>query len=854
MKIPLILSLLGTLIINTALAQTHTNALPYQYVDSSHVKMAAGAQFKASGGKQFFWGRHYRPDWTTPVSFPILNVDTIYGGLNPVKMGGGHQTKTLRLRDASGKEYVLRTIDKNLDLLIPRDFKGTVIEDIVNDQISTAHPYGPLAISEMAGGINIMHTNPVIYFVPDSPRLGEFRPVFANKLCLLEERPSGKGWDHTALTQDAKDILNTEDLLEKILKDNKNQVDQQILLKVRLFDMIVNDWDRHEDQWVWTAHENDNKTIYRAFARDRDQAFSKTDGVALWYLRRPWVLRSLQHMKPTIKDVIGSNMAAKTLDRQFLNELTREEWQRQSEQLKTELTDPIIDNAVAKMPKESVDLSGEFVSTRLKQRRDDIVRAGMKYYEVLAKQVTITGSNKKETFLVESMANDQMAVTGLSEKNDTFYHRLFYRNETKEINIYGLGGDDAFQIKQNARNRFRIRLIGGEGEDVFQSNGRHGKKIRVYDSLGRKLEDRAFCLHQKPDTLLRYNRTFKYDVFAPIILPEYNPDDGVFLALGFSYRKHKWGKGPFAWEQKFVADYAFATGAFGFRYDGLFKHTFGKWDLDITSYYNGPRFVLNYYGLGNNTELLTRKRAFYRVRSKSFYLNPAVSLTNEKEKSSLRLGLQFETVDIPVTEGKFITSPFSDVDPSVYTAKYFGGVNGKWRYTTTGSRLFPTKGVTIDAGFSFLQNLKDNDRRLLKLESAISVYHTLFKRLTFAHRSGIAGNIGDYEFYQANTLGNTRNLRGWWRDRFAGTTAFYQNTELRYTFLHAKGYLLRGQAGIFGFFDDGRVWLKGENSNEFHIGYGGGIYFIPFNVVALSLYLGRSSEETTFNIKGGLFF
>ena len=317
MRLFFLYSLLLTLLAKQSKSQAENNSLPYRQAGNSYVEMAAGAQFKASKGKQFFWGEHYRPEWTTPVQFRVLNLDTMYGGLRPTKMGGGHQTKSLRLLDASGKEWVLRTIDKNLDALIPDEFKGTVLEDIVNDQISTAHPYGPLAIAGMAEGIHIFHTNPVIYFVPDNPRLEEFRPVFANKLCLLEERPSGKGWDRTALTNDAKDILNTEDLLEKIYKDNKHQVDQSSLLKVRLFDMVVNDWDRHEDQWVWVAHPQKGKTVYSAFARDRDQSFSKTDGFILYFVSRPWVLRSLQHMSPTVKDVIGSNMAAKSLDRQF---------------------------------------------------------------------------------------------------------------------------------------------------------------------------------------------------------------------------------------------------------------------------------------------------------------------------------------------------------------------------------------------------------------------------------------------------------------------------------------------------------------------------------------------------------
>ena len=63
----------------------------------------------------------------------------------------------------------------------------------------------------------IYHTNPVIVYVPDSPVLEEFRLEFANKLCLLEERPSGKGWEHDPIAGNADDIVNTEKLIEKVL-------------------------------------------------------------------------------------------------------------------------------------------------------------------------------------------------------------------------------------------------------------------------------------------------------------------------------------------------------------------------------------------------------------------------------------------------------------------------------------------------------------------------------------------------------------------------------------------------------------------------------------------------------------
>ena len=50
----------------------------------------------------------------------------------------------------------------------------------------------------------------------------------------------------------------------------------------RLFDMLLGDWDRHQDQWRWAAFKEDGVTTYRPVPRDRDQAFSiMNDGFVL---------------------------------------------------------------------------------------------------------------------------------------------------------------------------------------------------------------------------------------------------------------------------------------------------------------------------------------------------------------------------------------------------------------------------------------------------------------------------------------------------------------------------------------------------------------------------------------------
>jgi hypothetical protein len=858
----IIVSLLLTLQLFTAWGQNKVPAVDTSVkaettaVDSGRVTKSAGTQYAASGWKKMWWGVHYRREWVTPVSFPILHISTAYGGLKPLKAGGGHETKTLRLISSDGKEYVLRTVDKSADVLVPDYLKGTAINDLVNDQISTANPYAPLAVPGLADALQLMHANPQIYFVADDPSFGEFGPVFANRLCLLEERPSGKGWDHTAAFGNADDIVNTDGLLEKVFASSKNQVDQQAFLKVRLFDMILNDWDRHEDQWVWALHERNKENVYAPIGRDRDEAFTKTDGIALWVLCRPWGLRPLKNFTPTVKDVKGINFSARNLDRQFLNETTKEQWTSTINSVQAGLSDQAIENAVKAMPPEANQYSGKTIVKRLKERRDNLSHFGMKYYSTLAHRVTINGSAKDESFIINVMGNKEISITGLhGSSQDTFYHRSFFRNETKEINIYGLQGQDQFIVRGNEKNPFTIRVIGGDGKNEYKSEADKisGKKIKVYDSLLTDNIAKKTFKDKKWDTLYNYRRnSVKYDYYIPLIIPGYNVDDGFSIGLGILYRKQTWGKTPYGWSQQFMVNYATATQAVGFEYAGLFKQTFGKLDFDLNAFFRGPRYTYRFYGYGNETELNGKNRSFFKVKANDFYVSPGISRT--WTKTYFRLGVQYEAVEVLEDPTKYLTPPLpTQIDSSIFSVNHFIGVNGKWNLFTPKDLRDPKNGWHLTAGFSYLNNM-DKSTDQLKLHGSIGFYYTFFKRLTLAHRTGGEANFGKYFFYHAATIGMEQTLRGFWKSRFTGENSLYQNTELRLHMANLRGYYFRGKLGMFGFLDDARVWIDGEQSSTLHVGYGGGIYYVPYNLISLNLFYAASKETSMVTLRAGFFF
>src|SRR6185503_16025856 len=110
----------------------------------------AGEQYKKNALHQWLWGKHYRRDWATQVKVSTIYLDTVNGSLMAYEKGGGRQSKTLRLRNAAGKEYVLRSIDKSFGKALPDIYRGTFLEDIVDDQVSIAQPYSALTIPGMA--------------------------------------------------------------------------------------------------------------------------------------------------------------------------------------------------------------------------------------------------------------------------------------------------------------------------------------------------------------------------------------------------------------------------------------------------------------------------------------------------------------------------------------------------------------------------------------------------------------------------------------------------------------------------------------------------------------------------------
>ena len=88
-------------------------------------------------------------------------------------------------------------------------------------------------------------------------------------------------------------------------EDNDHTVNQEAVLRARLLDMLIADWDRHFDQWRWTTRDTGQGKSYIPIPRDRDQAFFYSDGLIVRYISRKRLtfLKGLQYDIPKINEL-----------------------------------------------------------------------------------------------------------------------------------------------------------------------------------------------------------------------------------------------------------------------------------------------------------------------------------------------------------------------------------------------------------------------------------------------------------------------------------------------------------------------------------------------------------------------
>jgi len=827
-----------------------TKSIAQSRIDTNTlIQMPASTKYNKSASYQKKWGRHYREEWKTPVVFPKAYLDTLAGGLIPYEKGGGRQSKSLRLRDKNDREYVLRSIDKSFGGALPPIARNTFIEDLVDDQVTIAHPYSAVVIAPLAEAAGIYHTNPVILYIPKQKALGEFNEDMGDILYLFEQRPD-ENWETAPNFGNSKKIVGTPKLLENTMEDNDHQVDQKAFVRARLFDIMIGDWGRHEDQWRWASFKDDGKTTYKPIPRDRDQAFTKFDGS---WLKLGLGIAGTDHLQTfdhDIKDIEKYGFPARNLDRHFLNEVTKEEWLSVAKDIQQRISDKMIDDAVKKFPPEVYSVSGPDIASKIKSRKNKLQTFAQDYYNFLAQEVEVTGSEDTELFELER-TNDKetkLSVYKITNegktKNKPFYSRSFTSDETSEIRVYGLKGEDQYVIKGNGNPKTRVRLIGGPDRDKYSELDKPSTRTLIYDNSNNEFitsSSREKLSNDSSVHAWKYDY-FKYDKkgFKPIVF--YNNEDRIYAGLAYSSTKQKWRKPDYG--SKFYADvrYSLTQKAFSTTLKQSFREAIGKWDLNLFGNYDHVRW-LNYFGLGNNTIFETDDRDYNRIRSREIHAN--VELERVFGKNRISFSPFYQRIELINDTNRYLAKNLTTPAPGFYDPKPYGGARLTYVFQTLNDSIFPTKGIGILAQGNYTASLKEKGKDVISYGGEMNAYLPFSPSLGIKIRGGAYTLSGEPEFYQYNRIGGSRTLRGYARDRFFGKSTVFDQNELRW-WKDIRSYLFNGKFGIFAFYDVGRVWMDGETSDKWHSGYGGGFAISPFNKITFNVAFGFSKDKSDF--------
>lgn len=390
------------------------------------------------------------------------------------ELGGGKQTKSLHLLDEKGKEWGLRSLEKDVTPSLSPPFQHTVMQSFMQDQISSGMPYGSLIVGLLAQSMKITAAKPTYFFVADDPALGPYKQFFANRMCMLEERDPG--FDST---------VNTETVMRQIQRTNNCLVDQKALLKARLLDMLITDFDRHYDNWRWGLVDSGNIRYYKAIPRDRDWAFYQSKGLVP-RMATFAALHFLVNFNGKPSRFKNLNRKAYLFDGAFLNALSTEDWQASIHQLQQDLTNEAIQAAVKALPLAVFSVYGESFIKKLKSRRDAFENETLKYYRFLSQKVQVDGSNDAETFSI-SPAEGGFLLEIFSQNSDgsrgtKMYSRRFRNSETYALVINGLAGDDRFEIAEGVNGKTKLTLNGGTGRDAYLLNGALRTEVHDYAS------------------------------------------------------------------------------------------------------------------------------------------------------------------------------------------------------------------------------------------------------------------------------------------------------------------------------------------------------------------------------------
>ena len=792
--------------------------------------------YDASSFRAAMMGHGWRELWQVPVKAQVLDLGEYAGGLTVVRRGGGKQTSSLRMRGADGVLYNFRSIDKDAARGLDPLLQETFVAWAQQDQISAIFPMAALVVAPLLEAADLLHPDPTLVVMPDDPRLGEFQEEFAGLLGFIEERPD-EGSDGEPGFAGSARVISSERLFERLEEGPDNQVDPEDFLRARLMDMFVGDWDRHPDQWRWAGFEEGDVLVFRPVPRDRDWALTKLDGLILRLFRSiaPGVAPHLVGFEEEYPSALALTWSGRALDRQLLTGLEWSTWEAIATDLQRRLSDAVIQDAVGRLQPDYYDRVGDFMTSALTRRRDDLALQAREFYDLLARNVDVFGTDEEEYALVEWLEGGRMRVR-LWDKNseeepegDAFYDRTFLGSETDDVRIYLLGEQDRATVRGGASSNVTVHIVGGGRADVLIDETSGSGRVHLHDDRGNNqiTAGRNTKVHeydyQAPDEVESYGARPQDwgHIWAYYPLFEFGGRKGTYVQFGANRQNFGFRRYPYRSDFGFTAGIGSATQLPLLELRTTFP--VGRLRGGVRARFQGADRY-RFFGFGNETTRSDPDELdFFQVDRQ--ILTVESDLEWSPDEDLVVTGGVLAELDLH-SQSRNQGSLIAQVNPYGFSDLFQFGIKTGLEWDGRDHAWFPTKGSRIEVEASYFPEFT----KLRSPYGTLAGSAELFLQAPMPMSPVLALEVGgkkvwgDYPYLAAAYLGGAETFRGAPDDRYAGDAMIFAKSELRLN-LGALSSVLPGQFGVHGMTDVGRVYLDGEDSGEWHWAYGGGIWF-----------------------------
>lgn len=819
-----------------------------------YIKQAIYADDVKSHGSTYtkMWGSHYKDVYTTPVTVKSVSLDSLFGGLSFVE-----QVPRLRgilMKDGRDDLYMIKLLDGAScfiessffqNIYDPKEYENTYLGNFIKEAFTIKHPFTFLASDYLAKHAGLNSSNAEVVYVDGGSQCDTIvdGTSIVKRLVGVYSLPDIK---------DRKIVSEVDSLLTELHNDRLSIIDETKYIRSRLFDILIGDWNKIPENWIWVASARKDSIVYEPIVLDRSHGFTKVNGVLYPQMLSMLGLNFISNYESEQKNLKQFNALGYTLDVALCSGSKEDDWVRQAEYLKRVITDKVIDDAFALLPAETQGEVLDDLKSKLRKRRNSLTTTARKYHRLLQKTPVIVGSNGDDRIVVDTDKKKDLSVRIYDKQSDSLvYDQKFNHKQTKEVWIYGLKGNDRFEVDKKTR-RIPVLISGGEGHNEYLVNSH--RKLRIYESKEQKERLVSHVDHKDVDitypnaeeTALAYDyKRLRYTQLSFTPIGIYDSDLGLNLGTSVAYTIYGFRRAPYTRRHQLSYDYAN-----GITYQGIFPDYDHKKRFHVSAFVGSPRYFSNFFGFGNETEGHKDKNNNYnRVHISRYTLTPAFyySLTPE-QTFNVYSSFEVMKVDNPDNRNRYINEVYDD-DSSIFDAKYFIDLGVKYQMDKRQDRFLSRVQFSVSGGLNM--NIGHFGKNYTYVKSDLGVNLELSDRLTLATlMRGQALFTDKFEFFQSATT----ELRGYRNNRFIGKQSFYQYTDLRYDLGRLSNPFTPLKSGVFVGSDYGRVWCQGEDSRRWHSSYGGGFWLTVFKKFTGKFSYFGSSDGGRFIFELGMGF